>query len=88
MPLTIDKETTLAAAERLAKLTHDDVSEAVDKAIKDKLARLEAESDKDWQERWKRIEALQRRIAEAPKYDPRSASEIADDLYDEHGLPK
>jgi hypothetical protein len=88
MPLTIDKETTLAAAERLAKLTHDDVSEAVDKAIKDKLARLEAPSDKDWEERWKRIEALQAELAELPKLDPRSPQEIADDLYDERGLPK
>lgn len=73
---------------RMAELTREGVPEAVAKAISDKLARLEALRDKDREERWKRVEELQRQIAEAPKHDSRSASEIMADLYDEHGLPK
>jgi hypothetical protein len=88
MPLTIDNRTTLAAAERLAELTHEPVQDAVDKAIKDRLARLEAERDVEWEARWQRIEKLQAELAKLPKLDPRSPQEIADDLYDEYGLPK
>jgi antitoxin VapB len=88
MPLNIKKKETHEAARRLAELTGESLTEAVDKAVRERLARLSAAQDQDKQEAWRRIRELQRQLAEAPTYDSRSMEEIMEDMYDEYGLPK
>ena len=88
MPLNIKKKETHEAARRLAELTGESLTEAVDKAVRERLYRLSAARDQEAEAAWHRIEQLQKKAAEAPKSDSRSLAEIMDDMYDEHGLPK
>ena len=88
MPLNIKKKETHDAARKLAELTGESLTEAVDRAVQERLVRLSAAKDQDKQEAWRRIRELQRKIAEAPVDDSRSAEEIMEDMYDENGLPK
>jgi antitoxin VapB len=88
MPLNIKKKETHDAARRLAELTGESLTEAVDKAVRERLDRLSAARDQDKQEAWRRIRELQKQLAEAPKYDSRSVAEIMGDMYDEYGLPR
>lgn len=88
MTIMIDNEATEQAAQRLAELTGQTITRAVDQAIQEKLAQLEELKQQDWEARWKRVEALQAELAKLPVLDPRTPQEICDDLYDEDGLPK
>jgi antitoxin VapB len=88
MPLNIKKKETHDAARRLAELTGESLTEAVDKAVHERLDRLSAARVQDKQEAWRRIRELQKQVAELPVYDSRSAEEIMEDMYDENGLPK
>ena len=88
MPLNIKKKETHEAARRLAELTGESLTEAVDKAVHERLERLSAARDQKKEETLRRIKQLQKQVAEAPKYDSRSLAELTEDLYDEDGLPK
>ena len=88
MPLNIKKKETHEAARRLAELTGESLTEAVDKAVHERLERLAAVRDQKKEETWRRIKQLQKQAAEAPKYDSRRLEEIMEDMYDEYGLPK
>ena len=88
MPLNIKKKETHQAARRLAELTGESLTEAVDKAVRERLDRLSTARDQEKEEAWRRIQQLQKELAEAPKFDSRSLAEIMDDMYDEDGLPK
>ena len=88
MPLNIKKKETHDAARRLAELTGESLTEAVDKAVQERLVRLSAAKDQEKQEAWRRIRELQKQVAGLPVYDSRSAEEIMEDMYDENGLPK
>lgn len=84
MALNIRNRETEELAEAVAKLTDETKTEAVRRALQDRLERL-------------RRERVQRRLADEldeialhcarlPVRDPRSAEEILG--YDEHGLPR
>jgi antitoxin VapB len=88
MPLNIKKKETHEAARRLAELTGETLTEAVDKAIHERLERINARTALNKEELWQRIKQMQDDLAKAPTYDRRTAQEILDDMYDEDGLPR
>lgn len=88
MPLNIKKKQTHEAARRLAKLTGESLTEAVDKAIQERLERVEVQATIDEEELRRRIRQIQDDLAKAPIYDRRTAREILEDMYDEDGLPR
>ena len=88
MPLNIKNKQTHDAARRLADITGESLTEAVDKAVRERLDRLCAARDQKQEEAWLRIKKMQKELAEAPKFDNRSLTEIMEDMYDEDGLPK
>ena len=88
MPLNIKKKETHDAARRLAELTGESLTEAVDKAVRERLDRIKAHKTVDKEELWRKVRQMQEDLANAPTYDDRSVQEIMDDMYDEYGLPR
>jgi antitoxin VapB len=88
MPLNIKKKETHEAARRLAELTGESLTEAVDKAVQERLDRIKARKAVDKEELWRKVRQMQEDLANAPTYDDRSVQQIMDDMYDENGLPR
>lgn len=88
MPLNIKKKETHEAARRLAELTGESLTEAVDKAVRERLDRVKARKAVAKEEVWRKVRQMQEDLANAPTYDDRSVQEIMDDMYDEYGLPR
>jgi len=95
MGLNIKKPSTEAAIRRLANRTGESLTNAIESAVEEKLARIEKDDTakkpaQTVEEFLAAIKPLQDRVAEARKRsgDTRSLLEMMDDLYDEHGLPK
>ena len=94
MGLNIKSPTAEKAIRELAAATGESLTEAVEKAAIERLARLEAESvdDKPAQTAEEFLEAmqpLQEAIAaeRRARGDTRTMQELMDELYDENGLP-
>jgi antitoxin VapB len=81
MALVIDDPDIDRLAQELAEVEHVSVKEAVERALRARLAHEQA-----IQEKRRRIRALQEEVARLPVYDDRSAEEIIG--YDEFGLPR
>jgi len=91
MGLNIKKPSTEAAIRELASITGESLTDAVESAVLQKLHQLKSE---------RRAETLKEHLAflrplqdalKAQRIDPddkRTARELLDELYDEHGLPK
>ena len=95
MGLNIKKPATEAAIRRLAARTGESLTDAIDRAVTERLARIEAEDAarkpaQTVEEFLAAIRPLQDAIAAKRKTmgDHRTARELIDELYDEHGLPK
>ena len=88
MPLNIKKKETHEAARRLAELTGESLTEAVDRAVHERLDRIKARKAVDKEEVWRKVRQMQEDLANAPTYDDRTVQEIMDDMYDEYGLPR
>jgi antitoxin VapB len=95
MGLNIKNPGTEAAIRRLAARTGESLTDAVDRAVTERLARIEAEDAahkpaQTVEEFLAAIRPLQDAIAAKRKIigDHRTARELIDELYDEHGLPK
>jgi antitoxin VapB len=84
MALNIRNEETERLAEKVAKLTGESKSEAVRKALRDRLQRLQREHA--GRRLADELDDIARHYARLPTLDPRSPEEILD--YDEHGLPR
>jgi antitoxin VapB len=84
MALNIRSSEAEELASELARRTGETKTEAVTKALRDRLARVRAEHGG----RNRRDEMLRiaQRCASLPELDPRTADEILG--YDEHGLPR
>ncbi len=84
MPLNIKHPEVSRLARELARKTGESITDAVLKALRERLAREEARTVlpglKD------EILAIGRRCAALPDLDTRAPDEILD--YDEHGLPR
>lgn len=84
MALNIRNPETEKLAEELARETGETKTEAVTRALRDRLTRLRRERGG-----WglaDELEAIARHCASLPVIDQRGADEILD--YDEHGLPR
>jgi antitoxin VapB len=84
MPLSIKNDTTERLARQLASETGESLTEAIQKALEERWARLKTK-------RRSRIltgqlEDLLRRVDTLPTLDSRPAEEILG--YDEHGMPR
>ena len=82
MALNIKNARTHAMAARLAAATGESITEAVTKAIEERLQRVERRPDPEYVAR--EVQRIQQWFREQPIRDPRPGDEI---LYDEDGLP-
>jgi len=84
MPLNIKNEEADRLARELAQKTGETITEAVIKALQDRLLREQGRRlEPDLAEE---LLEIGRRCAALPVLDPRSADEIIG--YDEHGVPR
>jgi len=84
MALNIRNAEAEELAEALAKLTGETKTEAVRKALRDRLERVRRE--RSGRRLADELDAIARHCAALPVRDPRSAEEILG--YDERGLPR
>jgi antitoxin VapB len=86
MSLNIKNPEAHALAERLARLTGETLTEAVTKALRERMARVEEKPDFD-EALYEKLKAI---AADARKHmkEPWLTVEHGDLLYDERGLPK
>lgn len=87
MGLNIKNPDTEAAIRELATTRGVGLTEAVDQAVREALGRDVQAKAFDIEERRRRIDGITRRFASRPRLDPRTSTEIMDNLYDENGLP-
>ncbi|MGA2002074.1 MAG: type II toxin-antitoxin system VapB family antitoxin [Terriglobales bacterium] len=84
MPLSIKNETAERLARQVAEATGESITEAIQKALEERWARLGA--DRRRRLLASQIEDLLRRVDALPTLDSRAPDEILG--YDEHGLPR
>ncbi len=84
MSLNIKNERTHALVRQLATLRGVSQTEAVEEAVRRRLAELNAEKDAQW--RYERTMEIAREMGEIIRATGEPIS--IDDLYDEDGLPK
>lgn len=84
MALNIRNREAEALAEELARQTGETKTEAVIKALRDRLSRVRRDRSK--RRLADELEEIAIHCAQLPVLDPRSAEEILG--YDEHGLPR
>ena len=84
MALNIKDPETDRLARRLAKLTDENITDAVKAALKDRLEREQRRRGKRID--WKRLREKQEEISRLPTVDHRSADELLE--YDDGGLPR
>ena len=82
MALSIKDPETDRLARALAAATGESLTEAIRRALEERLARETHRSRRDFEAGIRRIQEY---VARLPVIDPRSAEEILG--YDEHGLP-
>ena len=83
MALNIRNSETERLAAELAKQTGETKTEAVTKALRDRLARIRRE--KSLRRLADELEEIAKQCSSLPALDPRTADEILG--YDRHGLP-
>jgi antitoxin VapB len=84
MTLNIKSEEAHKLAKQLAKLTGENMTEAVTKAVRERLARLRQEREPELAERLARIG----KECAARLKEPFRSMDHGDLLYDERGLPR
>jgi antitoxin VapB len=84
MPLNIRNKEVDALAESLSRLTGETKTEAVRRALRDRLTRVRRERGQ--RRLADELDAIARECAALPLRDARPADEILG--YDEHGLPR
>lgn len=83
MALNIKSPEAEKDVRRLAELTGESLTEAMHKAVRERLERLSSEDEQAKAARWAKINALIKEIQSAPVLDPRSPDEIIG--YNERG---
>lgn len=84
MPLNIKNEDTHQRAKQLATLTQTSITEAVDTAIREALARRQSKQERMNQFLIEELREITLQTALLPVYDRRSSDEIVG--YDERGV--
>jgi antitoxin VapB len=92
MGLNIKNPNVEADIRKLAELTGESLTTAIREAVREKLARLEQQAGRreTLEEHLAAIRPLQEALKaqQLRPEDKRTARELIDELYDEHGLPK
>ncbi|HEX4533371.1 MAG TPA: type II toxin-antitoxin system VapB family antitoxin [Rhizomicrobium sp.] len=90
MGINIKSESAEAIVRELAARTGEGLTEAIEIAARERLARLEAAPRQTLENFLEAIRPLQDAIARerGASGDQRTARELIEELYDEHGLPK
>ena len=92
MGINIKNEETEAAIRELASLTGEGLTEAIANAAREKVARLKSQKGRaqTLEAYLAAIRPLQDAVARErrARKDRRTARQLLDELYDEHGLPK
>lgn len=83
MALSIKNPETERLARELARATGESLTEAVTKAVRDRLVRMTGRRDPD--RMMEAIREIQERVAKLPVLDDRTPDELLG--YDENGLP-
>jgi antitoxin VapB len=83
--LNIKDETLIADARALAELLGTSTTDAVRRAVRERLAREQLNRDEEKRRRYERIMEIAR---EASKLVPPGITSDHSDLYDENGAPK
>lgn len=83
MPISIKDPETDRLARALAAATGESLTEAIRRALQD---RLERETQRSRRGIGIEVRRIQERLAALPVLDPRSAEELLG--YDDHGLPR
>lgn len=86
MSLNIKNPEAHALAERVAALTGETLTEAVTRALRERLDRIERSKGFD-ESRYQRLKAIASGSRDLWR-EPYLSAEIGDLLYDERGLPK
>lgn len=87
MSLNIKNETTHELVRRLAALTGQSQTGAVEDAVRRRLAELDGAREAEVARKLAAIEAIVARFQALPQNDI-SYAEIMDEMYDEDGLPR
>jgi antitoxin VapB len=89
MALNIKNSAVERKARELARRRKVSITEAIDQALDEQLKReRHGANDGDTARRLAAIQQIQERVRMSKSLDRRPWQEIADDLFDEHGLPK
>jgi antitoxin VapB len=83
--MNIKDEAVIAEAKALAELLGTTATDAVRRAVRDRLARERVMRDEAKRQKYEAIMAIAR---EASKLVPPGVTSDHSDLYDEHGLPR
>ena len=86
--LNIQRPETYELAKKLAARTGESLTDAVTKALEERLARLETVRAQDIEARIARIHEIQRDVRASFGDHMPTAKELDDDMYDENGLPR
>jgi len=84
MALSIRNPKVEILARDVARRTGENITQAIERALEERLAGLRTEKEKAG--RLRRVRRIVRRLSRLPDRDKRSADEILG--YDEHGLPR
>lgn len=87
MSLNIKNERVHEMVRRLAELTGQSQTSAVEEAVRLRLEEMEQSADEAEQDRRRRIRESIARLQALPDIGP-TYEEIMDDMYDEMGLPR
>ena len=86
--LNIKRPETYELAKKLAARTGESLTDAVTKALEERLARLEAVRAQDIEARLARIREIQRDVRASFGDHMPTLKELDDEMYDENGLPR
>ena len=87
MSLNIKNETVHDLVRRLAELTGQSQTSAVEDAVRRRLEEIQGDAARDREERARRIDEIIREFQQLPVVGP-TYEEIMDDMYDDLGLPR
>jgi antitoxin VapB len=88
MALHVRSETVDRLARKIAKRTGETLTEAISKALAERLDRLEAGDRKNEDRMIAELTEISDRAAKLLRRTGKTSTELLDELYDENGLPR
>ena len=85
MGISIKNDEVETLIRQLAEVEHAGVTEVIERAVRDRIAKLKQIEAVDEEDRQRRLDETLKRFRSYPVYDDRDHGDM---LYDEDGLPK